>query len=645
MANQKISDMTSATTPLGGTELVEIIQGGTNKKTTAQDIADLGGGGGAWGSITGTLSDQTDLQAALDAKENEAFTHNTQTGNYVLVLTDKDSTLVEMNVGSANTVTVPLNSSVAFPIGTKIPIVQYGAGLTSVVATGGVTIRNSGGTLDSPGQYAPMVLEKRGTDEWYLWNGTPGGGTVESVTGDGVDNTDPANPVLTFPIASEITNTPSGSISATDVQGAIDELASEKLATGTAYLLASGGTASASNTFTANTSTWFNWGGTWTAAANNDYHHTFGGSFTSRNTASDNIFGYRFTPSLVVNAGNPINQNLIAVDVSPTFSNTGVSGTLAIGLRVNVANFALQGAGGVPLLLRGSTAAANTIVGTSNTGSRFWVMSSSAFLFGALSTDDPSTALSTGLQVAPANITTNNQGYLYLFAGTVTATSGTATGANFRMSVAASSGSATANTVRIQTAGGNSSTATTNVNGLYLENIANNMNIGGSYNDITIGTNFIQNASSSVPYTGIKFNHTINQTNTGAGTIRGIDYNPTETAILGSHYFMTNRSTTAMSGLGVASPTAMLHLAAVTTARASLCINPGATTTAPSSPVSGDIWHEGTGNRLMFRQGGTSTEVIATSSVNTVSATAPNRTLTVLLNNTTYYIHAKTTND
>lgn len=29
----------------------------------------VGGGGGAvWGSITGTLSDQTDLQAALDAK-------------------------------------------------------------------------------------------------------------------------------------------------------------------------------------------------------------------------------------------------------------------------------------------------------------------------------------------------------------------------------------------------------------------------------------------------------------------------------------------------------------------------------------------------------------------------------------------------
>jgi hypothetical protein len=29
-----------------------------------------GGGGGTWGTITGTLSDQTDLQSALNAKEN-----------------------------------------------------------------------------------------------------------------------------------------------------------------------------------------------------------------------------------------------------------------------------------------------------------------------------------------------------------------------------------------------------------------------------------------------------------------------------------------------------------------------------------------------------------------------------------------------
>jgi hypothetical protein len=52
MANKKISELPLAGT-LDGTEKVEIVQSGTNKQTTTQDIADLGGGGGG-GSIGGS---------------------------------------------------------------------------------------------------------------------------------------------------------------------------------------------------------------------------------------------------------------------------------------------------------------------------------------------------------------------------------------------------------------------------------------------------------------------------------------------------------------------------------------------------------------------------------------------------------------
>lgn len=48
MANEKISGM-SAAAALTGTELVEVVQGGDNVKTTTQDIADLGAGGGISG--------------------------------------------------------------------------------------------------------------------------------------------------------------------------------------------------------------------------------------------------------------------------------------------------------------------------------------------------------------------------------------------------------------------------------------------------------------------------------------------------------------------------------------------------------------------------------------------------------------------
>jgi hypothetical protein len=126
------------------------------------------GGATAWGTITGTLSSQTDLQSALDGKTNKLITTNRQTASYTLVLSDADK-LVEMNVGSANNLTVPLNSSVAFPTGTQILLAQYGAGQTTIVATSGVTVRSNGGKLKLNVQYSGATLIKIGTDEWYLF--------------------------------------------------------------------------------------------------------------------------------------------------------------------------------------------------------------------------------------------------------------------------------------------------------------------------------------------------------------------------------------------------------------------------------------------------------------------------------------------
>lgn len=55
MADIKISELTSAAA-LDGTEELPIVQNGATVKATAQDIADLGGGGGGYVEVTGTLS-------------------------------------------------------------------------------------------------------------------------------------------------------------------------------------------------------------------------------------------------------------------------------------------------------------------------------------------------------------------------------------------------------------------------------------------------------------------------------------------------------------------------------------------------------------------------------------------------------------
>lgn len=49
MSNIKISQLNNATTPLAGTEVVPIVQSGSTKKVTVQDIADLASGGSATG--------------------------------------------------------------------------------------------------------------------------------------------------------------------------------------------------------------------------------------------------------------------------------------------------------------------------------------------------------------------------------------------------------------------------------------------------------------------------------------------------------------------------------------------------------------------------------------------------------------------
>lgn len=98
----------------------------------------------------------------------ETVTTNRQTASYTLVLADRGK-LVETNVGAANTITVPPNSSITFPIGTKIDIAQYGAGQTTIVPGIGVTVRSAGGALKLSAQYSGATIVKIGTDEWYLF--------------------------------------------------------------------------------------------------------------------------------------------------------------------------------------------------------------------------------------------------------------------------------------------------------------------------------------------------------------------------------------------------------------------------------------------------------------------------------------------
>lgn len=93
---------------------------------------------------------------------------NGQSGTaYTLELTDQLG-LVSMNNSSPNVITIPTNTSVAFPIGISILIRQAGTGQTEISPDSGVTLNARGGAYKLAGQYAYATLIKIATDSWEL---------------------------------------------------------------------------------------------------------------------------------------------------------------------------------------------------------------------------------------------------------------------------------------------------------------------------------------------------------------------------------------------------------------------------------------------------------------------------------------------
>ena len=93
---------------------------------------------------------------------------NKEAASYTLLLTDAHN-YVEMEVSSANILTIPTNATVAFPIGTEIRVTQLGTGQTTITPDAGVTLRSESSKNKTVGQYSVATLFKRGLNEWYLF--------------------------------------------------------------------------------------------------------------------------------------------------------------------------------------------------------------------------------------------------------------------------------------------------------------------------------------------------------------------------------------------------------------------------------------------------------------------------------------------
>ena len=106
----------------------------------------------------------TDLQTDV-TNINELQLNTIVSSDHTLVLTDAGK-LIELSSASAQTVTIPPYSSVAFPVGTQILVTQLGNGQISIAPGSGVTLNSKDGNRKLSATHCGVTLIKTRTDTW-----------------------------------------------------------------------------------------------------------------------------------------------------------------------------------------------------------------------------------------------------------------------------------------------------------------------------------------------------------------------------------------------------------------------------------------------------------------------------------------------
>ena len=100
------------------------------------------------------------------------LTVNAQTGtSYTPVLGDSVNTLITLSNVSAITLTIPPNSSVAYPVGTILNFVNINTGTATFAAGAGVTIVSNGATSAAPAfrtRYSSAACIQTSANSWLV---------------------------------------------------------------------------------------------------------------------------------------------------------------------------------------------------------------------------------------------------------------------------------------------------------------------------------------------------------------------------------------------------------------------------------------------------------------------------------------------
>lgn len=262
------------------------------------------------------------------------------------------------------------------------------------------------------------------------------------------------------------------------------------------------------------------WAGTWSAGANNQSGISITQQATARATVDDTISVLKVCPELVQGEDN---QKLIALDINPTYTTGGHSDSEQIFVRLGPST-------GRFMDLRVNNTFSITR-GSGNKGISF-VMS-----------DALSDSGSVNYSFQGANIT-NDSGttdFFEIIGGGIT-------------------GDSLGRVLKVQgnPTGGNGDTVLAYIEANFNGSIATSR---GALDIIQISSTNEWNPSSGADdMTAILVDFDVEQSGTASGNVIGLDYNPTETALLGENYAILARRGLSGFGMGATLPTAMIQV-------------------------------------------------------------------------------------
>jgi len=164
------SDIPALTTVAAAALGATASAGTSTQPARADHVHPLPLGASTPAALANTASAGTSTEAAR-ADHVHAFPlpaiNSTALTAFTLALTDNNAT-VQTTAATAVSISIPLASSVAFPVGAQILIYQAGAGQVTVAGVSGVTLRSSGGKTKTGAQYALATLLKVAANEWVL---------------------------------------------------------------------------------------------------------------------------------------------------------------------------------------------------------------------------------------------------------------------------------------------------------------------------------------------------------------------------------------------------------------------------------------------------------------------------------------------